>query len=329
MIVRTEEDLVAWQRAWANYHVLLSMARLGLFDLLQDGQARSAETLARELHADARAMDVCCRILVRSGLLLYEDSAFRIAPAARELQAPIDELKWEWRRRDNFADLLDTVRSGRPAMVTSGGVVEQDEADARQFLRMLYRRSASGVQEAVKLLRQVWSEVGQESAQGPRILDLGGGHGRYAATFAAEVPGAQVTLFDRELVTRIARELSGDSFTVRSGDFLKDDLGGPYDIVFMAYIVSGIALADVRDLLKRLRQVIVPGGALIVEDMFVDPDNQEPAFAIDFNLTLLLENERGRFRAIPEIVGILAETGFPKPRYVRLSEQDFSFIVGR
>ncbi len=329
MIVRTEEDLVAWQRAWANYHVLLAMAQLGLFDLLRDGEARTAERLAEELGADTRAVDICSRILVRVGLLLYDDGRFKLSSAAHDLKAPIEALKWEWRRRYNFAGLLDTLRSGRPAMLTSGGVVEQDEDDARQFLRILYRRSEPGVREAIKVVRQVWSEIADDPAKGPRILDLGGGHGRYAATFAAEIPNTQATLFDRELVTRIARELSGDHFATRSGDFLKDDLGGPYDVVFMAYIVSGIAPEDAQYLLKRVRRVIAPGGAVVIEDMFVDPERLQPTFAIDFNLTLLLENERGRFRTIPEIVGMLNEAGFSTPRYVHLSDQDFSFVIGR
>lgn len=332
MIVQSEDDLNEWQRQWANFHVLLAMTQLGLFDLLEDGQPRTAEALAEQLGADVRAIDICARILVRAGLLHYEDGAFCISSIASKLKTPIRELKWEWRRRHNFANLLETIRTGRPAMVTSGGVVEADERDTRQFLQMSHRRSATGVQEAIKVVRQTWDEIKSargESNVAPRILDLGGGHGRYAATFAAELPGAQVTLFDRELVTRIARELSGNDFQTRSGDFLVDDLGGPYDLVFMAYIVSGIAIEDVRSLFSQLRAVVVPGGAVVVEDMFVKLTMLQPAFAIDFNLILLLENERGRFRTVDEIAAIMSQTGFPRQQHVEVSKQDFGFMIGR
>ena len=324
-MIKTEEDLSVWQREWANYHVLLAMAALGLFDLLADGQPRTADTIAYNLGADTRAVDMCCRILVRSELLLYEDDQFRLAQVSQELADPIRELKWTWRRRHNYANLYDVIRTGRPAMVTSGGVVEDNEQDTRQFLSMLYRQSEKGAREAVKIVAQV---VEQNKIRAPRILDLGGGHGRYAATFAAEIPGAQVTLFDREIVTRIAPEIAGPGFATRSGDFLCDDLGQPYDVVFMAFVVSGISLDEVRGLFRRLRAVVVPGGTVIVEDMFVDPETLQPAFAIDFNLTLLLENEHGRFRTVGDLGEIMQQAGFPVYQHIKVSGQDFSFIVG-
>ncbi len=328
MIVQSESDLSQWQRDWSNYHVLQAMAQFGLFDLLADSEPRSADRLAAELNADARALDICGRILTRAGLLTYQDGLFSLTDTARDLAVPLSELKWVWRRRKNYADLYETIRTGRPAMVTSGGVIQENEADARQFLTMLHRQSADGVAEAVKVLQRVGAE--QPVSDQWRILDLGGGHGRYAATFAAQLPNAEATLFDRVLATRIARELSGTGFMTRNDDFMKDDLGGPYDTVFTAFVVSGIAIEDVQALFARLRKVIVPGGALVIEDMFVDPvQNLQPGFAIDFQLTLLLENEGGRFRTVPEISGLLKDTGFETTYHVPIEGQDFSFIVAR
>jgi len=326
MIVHNEDDLMMWQRSWANYHVLLAMAQLGLFDLLADGQARTALTLAAQLQADARALDICGRILTRAGLLNYADSKFSLTDTAQQLTSALTEVTREWRRRQNFTDLLETVRSGRPAMATTGGVLEDNEADARQFLKMLYRQSAIGVLESLRLVQQLQREhPGHEQWH---ILDLGGGHGRYAATFAAALPQTQATLFDRPLPTRLAREISGNGFSTRSGDFLCDELGGPYDIVFMAYIVSGIALGDIRTLFKRLRGAVNDGGYLVLEDMFVDPVAKlEPGIAIDFQLTLLLENEHGRFRTVPEISDLLSEAGFRLQRVHPINGKDFSFVV--
>lgn len=328
MIIQTEAQLIAWQHAWANYHVLLAAAQLGLFDLLGDGQPRTAEMLAEQLAADARAIDICGRILVRAGLLHLEDGLFRLTQTAHDLREPIRDLKWEWRRRYNYADLLETIRSGRPAMATSGGVIEEDEADARQFLGSLYRRSGPSAAEAVKVVRQTWTGTAASAERGPRILDLGGGHGRYSATFAAELPGAQVTMFDRELVTRIAPELSGTAYATRSGDFLRDDLGGPYDIVFLAYIVSGMAVEDDQQLFRRIHAVLSPGGAAVVMDMFLDPSGMRPGSAIDFNLILLLENERGRFRTVEQVVTMLTEARFPTHRHIDVSGEDYGFVVG-
>jgi cyclopropane fatty-acyl-phospholipid synthase-like methyltransferase len=221
---------------------------------------------------------------------------------------------------------VSVIRTGNPALNTSGGVVQEDMDDARQFLRMLHRGSATGVREALKILRQVIP------APDARILDLGGGHGRYAATFAAAFPDARVTLYDREIATQIAREISGEAFSTISGDFLRDTLANDdhpaYEVVFMSYIVSGIAIEEVGALFKRVRAVIPQGGVVIVQDMYVDADDHlSPASAIDFHLTLLLENERGRFRTVPEICELLREAGFTRTQHITANGHEFSYIV--
>src|SRR5262249_2141615 len=127
MIVHSEEDLNQWRREWANYHVLLAMVKLGFFDLMADGQSRTAEQLAQALNADARAVDICCRILVHTALVSYHDGKFQLTSTAKKLHIPLGEINLEWRRRGNYASLLDTIRSGRPAMKTTGGVVEESE----------------------------------------------------------------------------------------------------------------------------------------------------------------------------------------------------------
>src|SRR5437868_15112046 len=82
MIVHAEEDLSTWRRQWANFHVLLAMTTLGFFDLMADGEARTADQIAQALSADSRAIDICGRILVHAGLLNYQDKKFQLTQAA-------------------------------------------------------------------------------------------------------------------------------------------------------------------------------------------------------------------------------------------------------
>ncbi|MHB8630225.1 MAG: methyltransferase [Aggregatilineales bacterium] len=329
MRVKHEGDLSQWRSAWANYHVLLAMTELGMFDLLGDDVPRTAQMIAEQLGADVRALNICAHILVQVGLLSYEDGMFRATETARNLKALLQERKWEWRRRHSFADLLQTVRTGRPTITTSGGILPNDEADTHQFLRMLHRTSEAKVDETVEVLRRIWAEMARPSGYRARILDVGGGHGRYAAAFANSLPDAQVVLFDRELAARIAHELSGTAFETRSGDFLQDDLGGPYDIVFVSYVLSGISIDDGRKLLKRIHNAIVPGGAVVIGDTLIDPNHQNPAFAVDFNLTLLLENEAGEFKTAAELFTLLGEAGFGWHQYTPTPIPEYSLIVGR
>jgi hypothetical protein len=84
--ITSEGDLSQWHRQWANYHVLLAMTKLGFFEVMADGQARSADQLAEQLQADARALDICGRILVHAGLLSYAGG--KIQNRATSAQCP-------------------------------------------------------------------------------------------------------------------------------------------------------------------------------------------------------------------------------------------------
>src|SRR5260221_2672273 len=331
MLINNEMDLNAWQTAWANYHVWLAMSQVGLFDLLEDGQARTASDIAQQLNADPRAVEICAHILAHAGLLLFEAGTFRVSAAASDMREPIGELKWQWRRGQNFPNLLNTILSGQPAITTTGGVLKDDETDARQFLQMLHRRSSANVDDAIRVVQQAWANICAEAPQHntPRILDLGGGHGRYAAAFADALPQAQVTLFDCEQATRIACELSGTGFETLSGDFLRDDVGGPYDIAFLSYVTSGIAGEEVRTLFTRLRKSVVPGGIVVIGDTVIDPSHQTPPFAIDFNLVLLLENENGQFKTVEALGTLLKEAGFAGYQHLRGTAPNYEFIVAR
>src|SRR5437763_237800 len=114
MKVHSEDDLAIWRRQWANYHVLLAMTKLGFFDLMADGEPRTADQLAQQLNADARAIDICGRILVHAGLVSYDAGKFRITRDALNLHISLHELQLEWRRLENYARLLETIRTGKP-----------------------------------------------------------------------------------------------------------------------------------------------------------------------------------------------------------------------
>src|SRR5690606_27911854 len=124
---------------------------------------------------------------------------------------------------DALRDLPRALRSGEAHQETVGGVVLDDVEDRQRFLAGLRRRSLASGPEAASLVRAAWRRQ-HVTDRPPRVLDLGGGHGFFAATFAAALPGAEVVLFDQPVVEPHARALSGDGFAIRTGDYLVDDL---------------------------------------------------------------------------------------------------------
>ncbi|NIQ12050.1 MAG: methyltransferase type 12, partial [Gammaproteobacteria bacterium] len=69
---------------------------------------------------------------------------------------------------------------------------------------------------------------------GKKILDCGGGPGTYARAFVEVSSETEVTLFDLPGAIPIARSLEGEHpIRYLSGDFFTDDLGDPYDGIFL------------------------------------------------------------------------------------------------
>jgi SAM-dependent methyltransferase len=231
-----------------------------------------------------------------------------------------------WEGFDNLTRLPTVLDEGGPVLdrkgrsrVTSGGVVEEDPDRTRAFMDMLYRRSDVAAAETARLLAP-WATHGH-------CLDLGGGHGRYGHELTRH--GIAVTLFDRALCCEIAKERYGDALATRAGDFMEDELGGPYDLVLMSNIVHGCSPDELAVLLAAVRAAMNPGGRLAIKDMFLDATMASPEAAALFGLTMLMYTAGGRSYARQEMVDSLQAAGFPEVDFIDVPDQRFSLILAR
>lgn len=107
------------------------------------------------------------------------------------------------------------------------------------------------------------------------LLDVGGGHGRYAVAFCERYPSLSATVLDDERVLDIARDTVAaaglaDRVSLRAGDYETDDLGDGYDLALLFNVVHGNDPATNRELLRRVRDALAPGGRVAILDQFGD-----------------------------------------------------------
>jgi 2-polyprenyl-3-methyl-5-hydroxy-6-metoxy-1,4-benzoquinol methylase len=155
-----------------------------------------------------------------------------------------------------------------------------------------------------------------------RILDVGCGFGLFAAYFGQTQPARRIVGVDPdarriELARRVSRGLGlANEFSV--GDVRDADVQGPFDAVYVLDVMHHIPESSQRDVLARLRDVLVPGGTLIVKDI-----TTEPRFGLLF--TELLDrvmvgfNEPLAYRHHRDWGAMLSELGF-KVRMVRVPD---------
>lgn len=287
--IRTEEDATELLRAVKALAVISAWNGLGLFEALTHGPQRLLD-----LEADPRSLRITAPILRHLGLLVGDDERVGLSPTAEVLyeQGALPSA----RNLEFLADhsrLLEVLRHGGPvkgdsgeSKATEGGVRRDAPEQTHEFLDMLYRRSERSGQQTFAWLDPLLP-------RGASVLDLGGGHGRYARLFADA--GHRATLFDLPHVISYARERHGDAIAFLSGDYHEStDLGGPYDLVLLSNIVHSESSEANQQLMHRLAAATRPNGYIVLKDMFLDALQQDPASAAFFGLTMLLYTREGQ-----------------------------------
>ncbi len=302
--IQSEDDIDEFVRSAKALAVITAWNELGLFNKLAGGPKG-----IDELPADRRALEVTIPVLKHLGLLFEVGDRIALSTTAARLlenrQMPtsrsLDILR-------GLADMGQVVRRGGPLSeddTTDGGVVQEPEQAAR-FLDMLYRSSVDSAEHVYGALSPLISGKA-------RLLDVGGGHGRYGRRFVDA--GHAATLFDFPHVIEYARGRHGDALSYITGNFRDEaaDFGGPYDLVFLSNIVHGEPDHENRSLIGRLASTLAPGGRLVIKDMFLDEHRQDPENAVFFGLTMLYYTRGGQSPGVVQARGWLEAAGLVDP----------------
>lgn len=304
MKLETDRDIAEWMWAAKALAVVSAWSGLGLFERLRVGSL-----LVSEIPADPRAVATTLPVLLHLGLVATDGDRVALTPRAERLLK--DRAMPTGRDLDALRDLgrmADVLRDGGPvkddqgrAQGTRGGTRVEDPAATERFLEMLHR-----ISEEPALSTLAW--LGPRLSPKSDVLDLGGGHGRYARSFADA--GHTVTLFDQPLVVELAKKRHGDALRYLAGDFHEvQDFGGPYDLAILCNIVHGESDEANASLVQRVARSLRSGGRVAIRDMFLDEHNQHPPSAVFFGLTMLFYTEEGSSPTVPQAQGWFAKAG--------------------
>jgi len=106
------------------------------------------------------------------------------------------------------------------------------------------------------------------------VLDLGAGTGLMAGFVKTRFPKVKLTLVDvADSMLDGARARFADAGDVefRVADYQNGDLGGPYDVVVSALSIHHLEHDAKRDLFRRVRGVLKPGGRFVNADQAGGP----------------------------------------------------------
>ena len=156
-----------------------------------------------------------------------------------------------------------------------------------------------------------------------RILDVGCGFGLFAAYFGQTHTSRSIVGVDPDarrvaLARRVASKLDLTRHEFHVGDIRTAPIEGPFAGAYVLDVMHHIPSRDQRAVLERLRDLIVPGGVLLIKDITTEP-RYELLFTELLDRIMVGWNEPLAYRHHKEWGAMLAELGF-KVRIVRVPD---------
>ena len=287
--------------AFWDSRVLLTAVELDVFAALANGPADAAAVAAR-IGGAPRATERLLDALVVLGIVERDGDRFALDAPAHALLVPggpeyMGGLRHAAHLWSSWSTLTDAVRAGTAVK----GHLEGPDREARTeaFIAAMHAGGSARATEVVGRL-----DLGGVR----RVLDIGGASGAYAMEFVRQGEGLDATVFDLPTVLPLTRryvEEAGFAGTVHTlaGDYLVDDFGAGWDLIFVSNIVHINAPDENVDLIRRAAAALAPGGRVVIQDFVPDDDRSGPRLAVLFALNMLVNTTAGDTYTCAEIRG--------------------------
>jgi ubiquinone/menaquinone biosynthesis C-methylase UbiE len=167
-----------------------------------------------------------------------------------------------------------------------------------------------------------WSAIGvtAESVPGARVLDVGCGSAIVSLVLALDDPTATVTGIDRGPVLEVAGRVAEAMGVASRASFVAgdvtalQDLAGPFDVVFLGYVLHFLDPIEIGSTLRQVRRLLAPSGRIVIREVLPTPgvfDDPNP-----YLMAVWLFNvaRRGRFYTFEEYAAMLTDAGFRPAR---------------
>ena len=314
--------------------VLMTAVRLGVFEVLAAGPAGVEELIGRiGVHPRAARDFLDALVALR---FLQRDAAgrYRNSPDTAEFLDPgrpgyLGAIFCKMQRTEYalWGALPDALRDGKPR--STGGRrgdvyagVYEDSEQIREFAAMM---SALNTRSAPRLAADFpWHNY-------RTFTDLGCAEGFLPVQLARAHTHLTGVGFDLPVVRGVfeqyvARHGLAHRLTFQAGDFFTEPLPAT-DVHIYAHILHNWDLEGKRALIANAYRALPPGGALIVQEAFIDEDRRTSVAAFLMSLHMLLETDGGFDCTAADCAGWLTDAGFDRVYTAPLTAPD-AIVVG-
>lgn len=312
-------DLVA---GFVYSQVLLACVRLRLFDRLHDAPQDASDLAAQldmEPHAVARLLQAGCALQL---LQRFSDGRYGLGVLGAPMVGNAALAAMVEHHAVLYADLSDPVALLRgqagaqhlAAYWPYGDTAQPGQLDGARVAPYSALMSASQPLVASEILDS------HDFTQHRRLLDVGGGEGRFLMAAAQRAPELALEMFDLPAVAQraqVALDAAGLSARARThaGDFFNDPLPYGADLVTLVRVVHDHNDGRVTRLLRAAHTALVPGGTLLLAEPMAGTAGARAMGDAYFGFYLLAMGH-GQPRTAERLSEMLEQAGFQDVRRV-------------
>lgn len=271
--------------------VLLTAIELGVFTILDKKRLTSKE-IAEQINTNERATDRLLNVLASMGFLHKKNGKFMNCTEASDYLVKgkddyLGNLEHTISLWDRWGTLTEVVKTGKA--VCKKEINDRGNEWLEDFIRAMHFR---GVGQA-KLHALLINLDGVK-----KMLDLGGGSGAYSMAFVEQNPNMKAVIFDLPNVIPLSKRYvaengKSDKFTFIEGDYLRDDIGKGYDLIFLSAIIHINSYEENNMLIKRCADALNINGQLVISDFIMDEDRVKPEVGALFAINMLVGTSNG------------------------------------
>lgn len=322
--------------AFQNSAALLAAIELGVFSAIAEGAATTAE-IAKKAQIHPEAMDrllIVCRAL---NLVRAVDGKYQnVADVDRYLVRA---------RPTYFGDYLVyqagvTFPGGRALVEHLRGSNEEAKAKVRKIYDVFMSCPASarefttaGYNASLPLAHRLAKKF--DFSRFKLWLDWAGGSGCYSIAACERYPELRTIIMDHPHVIEVTKEFVAkhkleDRIDIRPGDFFESDYPEGCDLISFITPLQGYMPDEVKRVLQKTYEALVPGGTCLVVDYMLHDDKSGPLDPALTNLSGVRHGQfTGRVNSGAEFRDYFTRAGFEDIEVWWLMEHQLGVVTGR
>ena len=286
-----QEELNSMINGFQKSRIIFTAFELEIFTLLSNSE-KSAKEIAIDKDIDPEALEQLMNVLCALELLEKKNGKFSNLPIAENFLVKnkpdyLSKISHSINLWNSWSALTQVVKTGTVKHQTQ--IIDKKNDWLRNFIGAMHNRAKKTAPITVQ-------NIDLEGVHS--ILDIGGGSGVFAMAFKARKDTLEASVFDLPNVIPLTKDyikkegFEGKIHTI-AGDYLIDDIGSGYDLIFLSAVIHSNSFEENQKLIIKCAKALNPNGRILIDDFIMNDDKTRPVRGAIFAINMLVGTKSG------------------------------------